>query len=385
MNISPQSPTPHTRIALAAMLALVVAVLAACTGLEPTPGSTSATTPSPSSPFDPTTTPPKVTGPLVAYRAADEIGLVDGTSVAASTKGAFSPSNDLITTEDGRFVFARTNDNRLATLDVQKRQGTTRAVPVGPALGTGGASTIVWFEQPNRLMRLDLANPESQPQLQQTVDLPPVAGIAPGEPRLVVARGGTSVVARVEAPPSPFGGPDTLYAVRGPGAPSLLGQADGNSPVTVARLSPDGAALVYALYRATNNGCGTAAVVQSDADGTQNTFDVAGTDPNAGSRVARLWWPTTGPARLSLTTWQCGAPETSPPLVWQLAGDHIEQVAPPTSALQTADLAPDQRALILPKNGAYAAPTGTFVFEEGSRRFAIKDGVDAIAVIPPAP
>src|SRR5690606_13378088 len=132
---------------------------------------------------------------------------------------------------------------------------------------------------------------------------------------------------RVEAPPSPFGGPDTLYAVRGPGPPSSLGQADANSPVTVARLSPDGAQLAYALYRSTDPGCGTAAVVQAYADGTQQTFDVAGADENAGSRVTRLWWPATGPPMLSLTNWQCGQPQTFPPLVWQLDGDQIAQTS----------------------------------------------------------
>ncbi len=302
-----------------------------------------------------------------------------------AVRGAFTPSNDLITTEDGKFVFARTSDGQLAALDVGSGKGTIRPVPVGPSLGTGGASTIVWWEQPNRLMRLDLANPASQPELGQIIDLPPVAGVRPGEPRLLVARGGTAVVARVEAPPSPFGGPDTLYAVRGPGTPASLGQADSNSPVSVARLSPDGAALTYSLYRATDTACGTAAIVTSDAAGAQQTFDVAGPDTDAGSRVTKLWWPAAGAPKLSLTTWRCAQPQTDPPVVWEVSGDHIAQTTPPTSALQTADVAPGQRALILPSSGAPTDPTGTLVFEESSRRFSLKPGVDAIAVIQPAP
>lgn len=369
--------------------ALLVTLLAACTGLEPEPGSTSATGPSatPSaSPFDPTTTTPtKPTGPLLAYRAADEIGLVDGTSVIATAPGTFAPSNDLITTEDGRFVFARTTDSQVATLEVESRKAATRTVLVGPVLGTGGGSTVVWWEQPNRLMQLDLADPDSQPALQQTVDLPPLAGGAAGEPRLIVARGGTAVIARVEAPPSPPGGPDTLYAVRGPGIPTPLGQADANSPVSVARLSPDGASLAYALYRATNDECGTAAVVMSDAGGAQQTFDVAGPDAGTGSRVPKLWWPATGPPELSLATWRCGGPETYSPLVWQLSTVSIVQVNPPTAALQTADVTPGQRAMILPRGGAFSEPAGVLVLEESARRFSIKDGVDAIAVIPPSP
>lgn len=375
---------PKPFITLVMTLALIASIVAACGGVQYSRGTSSAGTTRPSSPFDPTT-PPKATGPLLAYRAIDEIGLVEGTQVVATARGTFDASNDLITTDDGQFVFARTTDNKVAVLDVKSGKGTTRNVAVGPALGTVGGSTIVWWEQPNRLMQLDLADPDSQPVLRQSVDLPPVAGVRPGEPRLVVARGGTALIARVEAPPSPFGGPDTLYAVRGPGPPTALGQADANAPVTVARLSPDGAKLAYALYRATDSGCGTAAVVLSDADGRQQAFDVAGPDVDAGSRVPKLWWPVTGPPELSLATWRCDRPETYSPLVWQLATDRIEQISPPTSALQTAEVAPGQRAMILAAADGYVEPTGTLVLEESARRISIKDGVDAIAVIRPSP
>lgn len=377
---------PRPRSILAAALTLL-AVLTACTGLEPAPGTTSTPPTSSRSPFEPTTTSaaPAPTGPLVAYRAGDELGIVDGTTVVATAPGSFAPSNDLIATEDDKFVFSRTTDGRLVTLEVATGKAATRDVAVGPSLGTAGASVILWWEQPNRLMRLDLADPASGPELQQIVDLPPVAGVRPGEPRLLVARGGTAIVARVEAPPSPFGGPDTLYAVRGPGTPTPLGQAEANSPVMVARLSPDGATLAYALYRSTDSVCGTAAIVTSDADGQQMTFDVAGPAADAGSRVTKLWWPATGEPKLSLTTWQCGQPQTYPPLVWQVAGDHIAQTTPPTSALQSAEVAPGQRALILSPSDRPADPVGTLVFEESSRRLPIKEGVDAIAVIEPAP
>lgn len=386
---------PQKSIKLVAALAVTATLVASCTGVEPTPGSTptiGTTTARPTSPFDPTQAPPDPTGPLIAYRADDEIGIVDGTKVVATAPGTFEPSNDLIVTDDGRFVFARTTDNKVATIDVASGEATTREVPVSPVLGTIGDSTIVWLEQPNRLMQLDLADPDSQPVLYQTVDLPPSGGT--GKPRLVVARGGTAVIARVEGPPSPSGGPDTLYAVRGPGAPTRLGQAEANSPVTVARLSPDGAELVYALYRSTGSDCGTAAVVMSDADGAQQTFDVAGPGAGSASRVPKLWWPPSGPPRLSLATWRCDRPETYSPLVWQLTGqtpgvpdttESIEEVTPPTSALQSAEVAPGQRALVLPVTGAYSEPMGTLVLEESDRRISIKDGVDAIAVIRPSP
>lgn len=386
MNILQKPKTSPTRVMV---LALIASIVAGCTGTGAPPGSTTAGPPTTTtgSPFDPTTTKPpaKPTGPLLAYRAADELGLVDGTSVIATAPGSFDPSNDLLTTADGRFVFARTTDNQVVTLEVDGGKAATRDVSVGPVLGTADDSTIVWWEQPNRLMRLDLANPDSQPELQQTVELPQVAGVRPGDPRLVVARGGTALIARVETTPSPQGGPDTLYAVRGPGAPSSLGQADANTPVTVARLSPDGAGLAYALYRSTDSACGTAALVLEDADGRQQTFDIAVSDVNTGSRVPKLWWPATGPPQLSLATWRCDRPETYSPLVWQMSAGSIEQITPPMSALQTFEVAPGQRAVILPETGQYTDPAGTLALEESDRRISIKNDVDAIAVIQPSP
>ena len=72
-----------------------------------------------------------------------------------------------------------------------------------------------------------------------------------------------------------------------------------------------------------------------------------------------------------------------------MSGEHIVQTTPPTSALQTAEVAPGQRALILPSTAAPAEPTGTLVVEESSRRITVKGlenvAVDAIAVIPPSP
>src|SRR5688500_2741954 len=98
-----QTPTPVSL--LLTTLALIAFVVAGCTGAPNQPGATSATPSSSRSPFEPTTTKPaQPTGPLLAYRASDEIGVVEGTTVVASVRGSFSPSNDLITTEDGKFV-----------------------------------------------------------------------------------------------------------------------------------------------------------------------------------------------------------------------------------------------------------------------------------------
>jgi hypothetical protein len=172
--------------------------------------------------------PAESSGSLVAYRSATEIGLVDGTSVIATAPGSFTASNDPIVSDDGRFVFARTADDKLA----------------------------------------------------------------------------------------------------------------------------------YALYRRSSDTCGNAAVAVTNADGSQQTFDVATADANRGSQIAHVWWPKTGPPKLSLATWQCDQPEPFTPLVWQLDGDRLVQTKPPTSALETADVAPGQHALIVPQGSAGVRAVG---------------------------
>jgi hypothetical protein len=370
---------------LVLLLALCAGLVSGCTT---PPGGTpagSGTPPVlPTFPTAPTKTPePKPpTGPLVAYRASTEIGVVDGTEVFATAPGSFAPSSEPLVTEDGEFAFARSADGSVVSLDVRTKS--TRVIPLAqaPRLGTGGASTIVWWEQPNRLMQLDLADASAVPTLRQTVDLPPIYGSSPPEPLLLTAREGTAIITRVESAPSPFGGPDTLYAVRGNAAPTSLGVVDANTPVADAALSPDGASLVYALYRRSSNSCGTAAVAVANADGSQQTFDVASPEAQTGSQVQRMWWQGSLPMALSLATWRCDPPSSYSPRVWELGDGRLVQMDPPTVALQATVVTPGQRALIIPQGGVAPEASGTLVVEDSGRRFQVKPDVDAIDVIP---
>lgn len=350
------------RLAVSSILATVACLVAACS-----------TT---------TTPPPEPSGPLLAYRAASEIGLVDGTTVVATAPGSFAPSSDPLATEDGKFVFARSSDGGVTVLDVAARTSRAVAVPIDSTIGTGGGSTIVWWEQPNRLMQLDLADPTGQPALRQEIDLPRQAGAS--DAALLTARNGTVVVARTESEPSPFGGPDTLYAVHGDAEPTSLGTADANTPVASAVLSPDGSRLAYALYRRTSNSCGTAAIVVSDADGSQETYDVAAPNFITGSQVLGMWWPDGKPMSLSLATWKCETASYYSPLTWQLGDAGLVEADPRTVALEVAEVVPGQRALIVPKVGVAPEPSGTLVIEDSGRRFPLgPPAVDAIAVVGP--
>lgn len=367
---------------LVLLLTLCASLVSGCTTPPGgTPGGTATPPGLPTFPTAPTTTTAKAlpTGPLVAYRTSTEIGLADGTRIVATAPGDFTPSAEPLVTEDGRFVFARSTDGKLVTLDAHT--GAKRVVPLPQAarLGTAGASTIVWWEQPNRLVQLDLAADAVAPTLRQTVNLPPVTGAS--DPALLTARNGTAVISRVESTPSPWGGPDTLYAVRGGGAPTSLGAADANTPVAGAELSPDGASLGYALYRRSSNTCGTAAVVVSNADGSQQTYDVAAPGPATSSQVLHMWWPESHPMALSLATWQCEPASPYSPRVWELGTDRLVQVTPPTVALQAVDVVPGQRALIVPQGGPTPEQSGTLVLEDSGRRFPVKPDVNAIDVI----
>ena len=374
---------------LVLLLALCAGLVSGCT--TPPGGTPAGTATPPTLPTFPTapskTAEPKPpTGPVVAYRASTEIGVVDGTEVFATAPGSFAPSSEPLVTEDGRFAFARSADGNVVSLDVRTKA--TRVIPLAqaPRLGTGGESTIVWWELPNRLMQLDLADASAAPTLRQTVDLPPIYGSSPPEPTLLTARDGTAIIARVESAPSPFGGPDTLYAVRGNAAPTSLGVVDANTPVADAALSPDGASLVYALYRRSSNSCGTAAVAVANADGSQQTFDVAAPEAQTGSQVVRMWWQGSLPMALSLATWRCDPPSSYSPRVWELGDGRLVQMDPPTVALQATVVTPGQRALIIPQGGTAPEASGTLVVEDSGRRLPVKPDVDAIDVIPaPAP
>jgi hypothetical protein len=375
-------PISSAVLRLTVLLWLSAGLVAGCTA---PPGGTSAgsTTP-PTLPALPTvpTKPVQPTGPLVAYRATTELGVVDGTAVFATASGSFTASSEPLVTEDGRFVFARSAGGNVVVLKARTKATRTIPLPQAARLGTGGGSTIVWWEQPNRLMQFDLSDPNAVPALRQTVDLPPGPGSPSSDPALLTARGGTAVITRVEGTPAPSGGPDTLYAVRDGTAPSSLGVVDANTPVTVAALSSDGANLAYGLYRRSSDECATAALVVSSADGSQQTFDVAAPDPQTSSQVLRLWWPKDAPMALSLATWRCDTPSPDSPRVWELSTDHLVQTTPPTVALQAAEVTPGQRALVIPQGGPTPEDSGTLVIDDSGRWFPVKPGVDAIDLIP---
>jgi hypothetical protein len=337
-----------------------------------TPG---ATTPSGTTTTSGTSTP---SGPLVAYRAAGEIGLVDGTSVVASAPGDFTSHSDPLVTEDGRFVFAHADDGAVVAIEVATKKTRMVAVPPGVRLGTDGGSTVVWLEKPGRLMQVDLADSVTSPTLRQQIILPQ----STASPRLLTARGGTAVLARAEPTASGEGGPETLYAVRGDGVPASLGTVESDVPVAAATLSPDGSRLAYGLFRPTGTTCGTAAVVVTSADGSQQTFDVAAPDVQTGSEVLRMWWETAGPMHLSLATWRCDPQSSYSPLVWQFSDDQLKASAPRTVALQSAEVVTGQRALVIPQGGLSPESSGTLVVEDSGRRFPVKSDVDAIDIIP---
>jgi hypothetical protein len=373
------------RLAVSVIGLVAVLLSAGCdTAAEGPAGSLGTTAPSSGTTTPSGTTEPsgtsKPSGPLLAYRAAGEIGLVEGTSVVASAPGNFTSHSDPLLTEDGRFVFAHAVDGAVVAIEVASRKTSMVSVPPGVRIGTGGGSTVVWLEQPGRLMEVDLADPAAGPALRQQIALPE----STASPRLLTARGGTAVLARAESAPSADGGSETLYAVRGDAEPASLGAVESDLPVGAATLSPDGSRLAYGLFRPTGNTCGTAAVVVTSADGSQQTFDVSTPDAQTGSQVLRMWWDESGPMRLSLATWRCDPESHYSPLVWEFGDDRLKEVDPRTVALQSADVVPGQRALIVPQGGLTPEASGTLIVEDSGRRFPVKSDVDAIDVVPAA-
>jgi len=152
------------------------------------------------------------------------------------------------------------------------RSQPSRPAAAGLPLAPGRQHDRV-VEQPNRLMQLDLAAEAVAPTLRQTVDLPPVDDAAATAPALLTARGARRhLPGRIRTVTL---GVQTRCTPCAAAARRRLSAARMRTPRW---RSPNSAPTVrarYALYRRSSDTCGTAAVVVSNADGSQQSYDVA--------------------------------------------------------------------------------------------------------------
>ncbi|MEV3901797.1 hypothetical protein AB0K11_05685 [Mycobacterium sp. NPDC050551] len=321
----------------------------------------------------------EATGPILAFRAANEIGLAQGGTLVATEPGEFAATGEPILTEDGRFVFAR-SEGRLAVLDTESRYPRTIEVPVGPWLGTGGGSTVVWVEEPDRLMQLDLAVADPAPTLRRTLDLPKTP-VPSGPPLLVASRGDTAVVARAEAQPLPSNGPHILYSVRADEPPKPLGNTNANTPVERAVISPDGESLAYAVFRESGADCGSASLTIVSLDGAApRTVTVGSRDPAMGDRVLYLWWTGITP-ELSFDEWKCADPWIrKAPTVSEVRGLSLY----PTlqgAALQIIDVGPGITARLEPSAFEAREPVGLLILDDKGEKTPVHTDVSAVAPV----
>jgi hypothetical protein len=324
-------------------------------------------------------TEPETSGPMLAFRAANEIGLAQGGTVIATEPGDFAATGEPILTEDGRFVFARSG-GRVAVLDTESRYPRTIEVPVGPWVGTGGGSTVVWVEEPDRLMQLDLAVAKPVPTLRRTLDLP--VTVAPsGPPLLVASRGDTAVVARAESQPPPSNGPHILYSVRAGEPPKPLGDTNANTPVERAVISPDGDSLAYAVFRESGGGCGSAALtIVSLEDAAPRTINVGSRDPLVGDRVLNLWWTGITP-ELSHVEWNCADPEIRKlPSVSEVRGLSLYPTLQGV-ALQILDVGPGVTATLEPSAFEDRPTVGLLIVDDKGKKTPVHTDVSAVAPV----
>jgi len=210
------------------------------------------------------------------------------------------------------------------------------------------------------------------------------ASPAPAEPVLIAARSGTVVLARVESAPSPFGGPDTLYAIRRNGSITRLGEVDANTPIGQNSFSPGGDTFAYSRYRRSTNVCGQGGVTLVKlVDGSSRTVDLNRPAPGdgTGSQVSQMWWPADGPLTISYSSWNCSDLSTVvPQSVWQLSGDQWTQTTR-DRALQVLDVTPHERAIVVPEQSDQPQTSGALVVDADGQRTTIRPQVGAIALI----
>lgn len=317
-------------------------------------------------------------GPLWAFRANAEIGLVQGAELLMTVPGEFAPTDEPIATEDGRFVFGRSPDGTLTVVDAESRHARTLAAEVGSRMGTGGGSTVVWVEQPDRLMQVDLAVADPTPTLRRTVDLPQNVA-ASGPPVLIASRGDVAVVARVESAPPPAVAPQMLYALRGAAPPVPLEETLANTPIENATMNPDGDSVAYGVYRRSGADCGKSSLTIIDLDqAAPRTIRVGQRDAGIAERVLKLWWAGITP-ELSTVSWNCADPQIGKvPSISEVRGLSLHP-AMGESALQTLDLAAGVTATLLPREPMSREPVGNLIVDVRGEKTGVRGGVSAIA------
>lgn len=331
-------PTAHIRVFSLAVLMLASWCIAGCSPSN-TPDS------SPSRPSR--TTHAADPNAVFAYRTGTEIGLVRGNQVVARASGNFMYPQF---TADRRYLFAYslTNSDLLSVINTETNKADTRRVSSGRS-APGQGSSIIWWQNPNQLISLDLSNPASAPTTVREIDLPPAPGGRTPTARVLATYGEMTLLARLDSPGGVALGPDNLYLAKG-GTVTPLGTTAGDESISRAVVSPDGQFIAYATSQ---RQCGRATVGLIDVNkGTTTSLQLpSSVAADTHTAVRWLWWGADNKLHASFSSKQCKPPydQSEPfkdPSFWTLINGQWQKEQ--SGVYQKLDISPDVVVLLAP-------------------------------------
>lgn len=330
-------PTAHIRVLSLAVLMLASWFIAGCS-----PSKT---------PLTPSSRTTHVADPnaIFAYRTGTEIGLVRGNHVVARASGNFMYPQF---TADRRYLFAYslTNSDELNVINTETNKVDTRRISSGRS-APGQGSSIVWWQNPNQLISLDLSNSASVPTTVREIDLPPAPENRTPTARVLASRGEMTLLARLDSPGGVALGPDNLYLANG-GTVTPLGTTAGDESISSAIVSPDGKSIAYATSQ---RQCGHATVGVIDVNkGTTVSLQLpSGVTVDTRTAVRWLWWGSDNKLRASFSSKQCKSPyeQSEPfkdPSFWALINGQWQKEQ--SGVYQKLNISSDVIALLSPSH-----------------------------------
>jgi hypothetical protein len=358
-------------------------------------GSTAATAPLP------TDFPGIPAGAVVAYHDGDGVKVITGSPAAAQARFGAKDTGAPSFTADGKHAFASggktdgKDADQVLDFDVATHVVRSIACPCAKAVAASG-SALIWWEDPDRLMRLDLSEPDPKPKTLHAVQLPPPApdkvqgelSWQPGGTSVIGANADTVLIGRLPSKPLATGGPTYLFAVQKDGTARSLGQADSDGPVIRAFFSPDGKRFAYIGGHRTSpsSRSSSASIVDTATWQTQTPPIADSSAPGVVPGVTSLWWDSDGALDAVYLSTKEDSPSprefVTPPNIWTLTGQNWKQIGF-DGGRWLYHLAPDAVLTLVRSNpdDEHSSSTALSIETQG-RRVQIAEGVTAVVATP---
>ncbi|MUM22835.1 hypothetical protein FZI91_14125 [Mycobacterium sp. CBMA271] len=274
-----------------------------------------------------------------------------------------SPPSAPALTSDARFVYTQAGEN-LAAIDIQS--GATRAVRCGCALVRPGfGSNVTWFDEPNRIMALDLADPDAQPAVQRQVDLPVLEAGEWGTDTAVIGVRGPQILLkrptqRIPQTSHPILTGYSILAVEGDGPARQVASATlfpGQMPTP----SPDGNKLAFQSFVKFGRFDFDSEVDVTVIDLDTGRIDKSGppqpapdADHTIAASIRTLWWDTHGTLTIAFRIREYPKQSSTVPFrdrsmdIWQRQHDGTWHDLDSGPAIYVAPLDPDMSLVLEP-------------------------------------